>query len=221
MKILAFLSLLLTLPLFLVSVFSSKRGRGKATDFLSEFPFEHLRKENRLSASTRLAFFLSLVSSGIWILYQFEFMNFSETLQMMTFFVLIAYMISISMGFVLSLVDPSNEKTQNFGFVGTGVFLLIASALEGNIFIRMSTGIVQIIFGVLCFVIAVAALLLIVNPKLKDWPRLECVSETDGTVSYKRPRPFVMAASEWGIIALTFLLATISSIGLIISSFII
>ena len=46
--------------------------------------------------------------------------------------------------------------------------------------------------AIILFVFAAFLLLLLVNPKLAHWADMEKVAEKDGTVSLKRPRPFVM-----------------------------
>jgi hypothetical protein len=54
-----------------------------------------------------------------------------------------------------------------------------------------------IVFMVLAICIAVFDAILIVNPKLKYWANLERNVDKDGTITYVRPKIFVLALSEW------------------------
>jgi hypothetical protein len=47
------------------------------------------------------------------------------------------------------------------------------------------------------FALALATILLPFHPKMKRWAELERVSEKDGTVSFRRPRVFILALQEW------------------------
>ena len=55
---------------------------------------------------------------------------------------------------------------------------------------------------VLIGVIALAVAIILVNPRLKTWAKLEKVVDEDGASSLKRPKPFVLAFSEWIVIFL-------------------
>ena len=43
----------------------------------------------------------------------------------------------------------------------------------------------------------IALLIIMINPKLRDWARLEKQVNGDGTISYRRPKVFILALSEW------------------------
>lgn len=55
--------------------------------------------------------------------------------------------------------------------------------------------IMSIIFAVLAALVAIAALIIMFNPKLKDWAKLVRLNENDNT--YVRPKYFPLAFSEW------------------------
>ena len=60
----------------------------------------------------------------------------------------------------------------------------------------------SLILGIASCVIAIAVLFLIVNPKLKNWAKLEV--ETDGDQkTYKRGKVFILAFTEWLILLLS------------------
>ena len=64
-----------------------------------------------------------------------------------------------------------------------------------------STEYFLIICSAACVLATLPVLAFIVNPKLKDWPRLD---QVDG--EYVRPKHFVLAYSEWGIFLSLFLI---------------
>ena len=55
--------------------------------------------------------------------------------------------------------------------------------------------IMSIVFAVLAALVAVASLIIMFNPKLKDWAKLVRISENDN--SFVRPKYFPLAFSEW------------------------
>lgn len=55
--------------------------------------------------------------------------------------------------------------------------------------------IMSIIFAVLAALVAVTSLIIMFNPKLKDWAKLVRISENDN--SFVRPKYFPLAFSEW------------------------
>jgi len=60
----------------------------------------------------------------------------------------------------------------------------------------------SLILGIISGVIAIAALFLIVNPKLKNWAKLE--ADGDGEEkTYKRGKVFILAFTEWLILLLS------------------
>lgn len=71
------------------------------------------------------------------------------------------------------------------------------------------TKILQLIFGIVSAIIALSVILISINPKLKDWARLEAHKNEDGTTSFIRPKVFPLAFSEW-LVVLLFVLANIS-----------
>ena len=64
-------------------------------------------------------------------------------------------------------------------------------------------------------VLGAGQLLIMINPRLKQWARLEAKSEGD-TISFSRPRFFVLPASEWLTIINVLALQTLMVIALYI-----
>lgn len=219
------LSLIFEALLLMTSFLTYQKGMKKKFDILSEFPYELMDKKSDLAIVTRLTFLMSFVTLVPWLFFQLEAVAISATLSTMTWFVFAFFALFIALFVAISLTDPAVEKGHNFLFAGACAFLTISSGTEGTYLIRISSsagnGVMSsllILMGILCFLIALASLAILVNPKLKNWPKLEAVSETDGTVTFKRPRPFVLAFSEWILLFLAIAFSVIGSASLLISS---
>lgn len=90
------------------------------------------------------------------------------------------------------------------------------SMLTFNVYNRFNEG-SPLAIG--CFAIFVLAalfdLFIAFNPKLKDWTKLEKITNKDGSISYDRPKIFPLAFSEWLIIFSIFLSEVVFFISLI------
>ena len=90
------------------------------------------------------------------------------------------------------------------------------SMLTYNVYSRFNEG-SPLAIG--CFALFVLAalfdLFVAFNPKLKDWTKLERYTNSDGSISYDRPKVFPLAFSEWLIIFSLFLSEAIFFISLI------
>ena len=60
----------------------------------------------------------------------------------------------------------------------------------------------SLVLGIVSGVIAIAVLFLIVNPKLKNWAKLEVEGEGEEK-TYKRGKVFILAFTEWLILLLS------------------
>ncbi|MFA5686725.1 MAG: hypothetical protein WCZ47_00290 [Bacilli bacterium] len=82
---------------------------------------------------------------------------------------------------------------------GASIFLI-------NLYINSSDNLVtQLVIGVLLVLISILLLVIMLNPRLKNWPQLEQVNNIDGTQSLKRPKIFILAFSEWLVVFLNFI----------------
>jgi hypothetical protein len=103
--------------------------------------------------------------------------------------------------FLMSLIPASAEKAQLSLFFSSAALSTLSFTMEGLlliILIRSVSGkeLLYIVVGIL-FALALATIVLPLNPKMKHWAELEKVSESDGTLSFRRPRFFILAFSEW------------------------
>ena len=78
-----------------------------------------------------------------------------------------------------------------------------------GILLFTTTGrILPLIIGIITTLLSILQILIILNPKLKDWAKLEAFVDENKNINYRRPKIFILALSEW----LTFLLSTIGLI---------
>lgn len=58
----------------------------------------------------------------------------------------------------------------------------------------------SMIYMGLFIAITLFTLIIVINPKLKEWTKLEKVKLPDGSLGYDRPKVFILALSEWVVI---------------------
>lgn len=75
-----------------------------------------------------------------------------------------------------------------------GIAFLSLWELRDN---TVSVNILKTIIGVIALIIAVFLIILVMNSKMKEFSKLKENTSDDGTVTYERPRWFVLAYTEW------------------------
>jgi len=195
-----------------------KKKNDKKYDFLTNFPYELMANEAEpLEILTVIFYDAFLFSLSLLAIYQ-VMVNYQSS-RLISFILLggfFALAFAISM-ISLGLTPASKEKSHTTKFVISSALLLCYNFINGIFLFAVSKGykamVAMNVFGALCFVVSLATFVIMLNPKLKNWPNLESVSEKDGTISYRRPRPFVLAFSEWGILLLTIVGYLFAAIG--------
>lgn len=187
-----------------------KGNNKKAFSFLSYFPFELNEGHDlwsRLSSYSvfLLAGALALASTGmLWN------ENFRPFLSVAIFMAIFGILKAVALIFVFRV------PAYHFKFhcvVSVAYFSLVAltSCFAGIFFLNMSkvfeSGAIAMM--VIEFVCAFLLACIAINPKLSKWTELESVGNEDGSVEIRRPRPFVLALSEWCAIFVD-LLATLT-----------
>lgn len=90
------------------------------------------------------------------------------------------------------------------------------SILSFNVWNRFNQGsALSIVCLVLAALLAIFDILIVFNPKLSNWAKLEQIQNQDGTVSYDRPKIFPLALSEWLMILSLFLSELVFFVSLI------
>lgn len=191
------------------SLQKQKKGVSIARYFPSEF---HSPKENPVSfALFYLSFFSSFVPLS-FLLSSVEIFSSSLRAYMSSALFSLAFLLAVEIALVL--IAPSNEKPHFALYLLASLLSSLSYVMEGLSFLALrdlfSLWEAPIVFAVLLFVLGIASLLPLCNPKLKRWYELEASSNPDGSVSYRRPNVFPLALSEW---ILLFLLALSSLFG--------
>jgi hypothetical protein len=208
----AFLSYLL---MILFGYFGHKK-EGERYSLLSYFPFELFKDSRGVYYSFARIFeaiYLLLFLSGP-SLFLYRYSSYGNSLVSYYAFLLMWAVVSSVSFFVVSLLPPSHEKahfTWLFAFAASSTTLF---TMEGfNLFnlAKSSThATIAYVFGALLLLLALGMIAPLFNPKLSHWAEMDHQAETDGTISLKRPRPFVLAFSEW-------MLSLISFVGFVLS----
>lgn len=189
------------------------KKREKGASIVAYFPFEfHSPKESPLSFTL---FYLSFFSSFVPLSYALCSLDiFSSSLRAYMSFALFSFALLLTVEILLVLIPPSNEKPHFVLYLLASLLSSMAYVMEGLSFLALrdlfSSSLPLIVMAVFLFVLGVLSLLLLGNPKLKRWYELEASSNPDGSVSYRRPKVFPLALSEW---ILLFLFALSSVFG--------
>lgn len=190
---------------------SAKRGYS----FLSEFPFELNEGHDLASQVSRIAVYASAASlalSSSSLLWDSDFYPY------LTFALIIAILgLLKAVGFVFLFKIPAyNCKPHILVSVLYFAFNAILCAFEGIFFLNLrsaSEATALVLMG--CeFALALLLCLLSVNPKLSSWTKMETIGNADGTIDVVRPKPFVLAFSEWLAIFADFLGTLLFVIGI-------
>lgn len=222
------------LPLIIGSIFfyvlmifialKGKKKLGEPYDFLTYFPYELFddsREPHFLAARlfealafllpvAGLGYYLSTVAADGW-----GALSFPLGLTLMFFASALALVF-------VSLVPAKFPKEHTVLFFLSTATSLLTLAMVGFYFLNRyllgeaTNNAATLTVAIILFVFAAFLLLLLVNPKLAHWADMEKVAEKDGTVSLKRPRPFVMACSEWLTSFVYLLGAAVALIGFLL-----
>lgn len=135
------------------------------------------------------------------------------------FLLIVSSMFQIINGFsifFMALIPAGRYKSHLLCFVLSGVTMFGYDFLYAYMEIfgadMFKTQAIPYVFAGASILIMALLLFFFLNPKLRNWARLEEKVNEDGTTSLERPSPYWIAISEWGIIFL-------SSISLILGMF--
>ena len=182
-----------------------KGDRKRMFSILTDFPYEMTPKNRKNYALIFLAgyFLLSLLTNVSM------FINFYDYAPTITGLLIISAFLALSYAFFnlrIHKLTASLEKSHLGRFFVMGLTLILLTSINGIIFINLSRGrkleTLVFVLSIIMFVIALAVAIILVNPRLKTWAKLEKVVDEDGASSLKRPKPFVLAFSEWIVIFL-------------------
>lgn len=185
---------------FLLGMVSFRKRKKRRYDFLTHFPFEmgeSLRLSDYLSRLFLAAYELLSVAAVFYLLYaRIALPSVSGRLITLAIFFFLRGAAALGMIFVPAYA----YKPHLCLVVGHMAFALI-STLSTAFFLRdlglASNQVYGNAFMIACCVLVLAEALLMLNPFLARWSKLKAEMDEDGTITTKRPRPFVLAATEW------------------------
>ncbi len=187
----------------------------KRLSFLTDFPFEAFeKKKNTAGFYCLIAFLVSenLVSASM-------FLNFYDASPDLIGLLILSAIMTLLMIFLvirIHTLSAGREKIHLSRFYLMGLGFVLLSSVNGILFLNLSKGTdsetAVLVLSIIQFALALACVFILINPRLKSWAQLEKVVDEDGGTSLKRPRPFVLAFSEWLIILLLVLSWLISGI---------
>ena len=111
---------------------------------------------------------------------------------------------------------PAYEfKPHLLAFVVYAGFSVLSMTMAAILFVnlRIYSQTLAVVFTVLAGLLGIGELFVIVNPKLSQWTKLRASVDAEGNVDTSRPRPFVLAFSEWILFALSTLGTLVGILG--------
>lgn len=212
--------LALLLPMAFVFVLSLTLGlighRGEERySFLTMFPFELFHGTSNLSTFGRWLFYLYAVLdafAGIFMLLTHEY---HEGLTGMAVLYLIVLTLKDVALILVATIPAYQFKPHIFSFTFFGGTSVLGAVVACILFCNHA-GIdptLSIVFALLSGLLGLILLGLLLNPKLSHWAELHATVEADGAIVTSRPRPFVLAFTEWLMIFLAGICSVISLVG--------
>lgn len=213
-------ALSLGIPLVLFFAFSLIFGKRAKPGFsmLTEFPFEMFEAKASIGkvclygacAFDALAAMFPLVSNELH----------PQLLAFEIIFLVTMILKDVALAAIVSI--PAYEfKTHIFAFTSFGAMQVLSCAMAVILFANLmgGNGPLGIAFAIILALIGVASAGFLVNPRLAHWTDLQSKVEDDGTITTSRPKPFVLAFTEWMLLFFSFAAGISALVGFAIISF--
>jgi hypothetical protein len=218
------LSLILSPILFLaLGLFFGKKGNELAHhpyDVLSFFPYELYQN------SRGFYFLMARVMEGLFLLSSLALpialvssIGIYQTSSYLSFLIgILAFMSLAVVSFLFLSIVPLPQIKLHLGlYFLYGAFLITSFSMMAFLLLSLgkndaSKESFAVTFAILLFVVSFLIMLLWVNPRLLNFAKMDKVVGPDGEAILKRPRPFVLAFSEWLTVALQILGILLSSL---------
>ena len=182
--------------IFGLAGYKKKNERGYS--FLSEFPFELNENQNVLSQVSRVAVYASGLA---FALAETSLLWDSDFYPYITLGIVITVLgVAKAACYILLYKVPAYHfKAHILVSVLHMALTGLLCAFEGIFFLNLrSVSEVPALVLMGCeFAFALLLCILAVNPKMSSWTKMETIGNEDGSVEVVRPKPFVLAFSEW------------------------
>lgn len=216
-----FLVMLVTLPtVFITYALIVKKEEKEPFSFRSYFSYEFFPKDKKnthyliLRIIEGFAFSVNVLPGlyGLLSLHQWDLNS------ALLFIALFLAGLTFGVGqYLLSVIDLSFAKQHLSLFFATDASLILFAGMGGFYFLAVYRNLNELpilILAILLFLVLLFSVAFVLNPKIKDWGKMEKQENEDGSVSYRRPKRFVLPYSEWGLALLSILSSVIMLIGL-------
>lgn len=193
---LTLLTLLLLALIIYQGRFFVRMNQKRSFSFLNEFPYEMTQQ---LPSKMYLPFLIvgGLFSLSYMIL---GFMLFPFPDVTMNLLLLISWALTGVFMFALFIIDMKLIKVHlllDTLFIGTSI---LNHVLLGTLFLLTPYGTYAIGYVLASYLLALFPLALALNPKLKQWAKMEEQMDSTMEVVFVRPKYFVLAYTEWLLI---------------------
>ncbi len=191
------------------------RIQNHSFDIRSEFPFEFMDGREsglRLGRAFLLIWAIVDVALSAYLLVSLQAHQF---LLWMSIIFTVSILLRDVCFFLLFCIPAFQFKPHFFAFVSSSGLTAFSSAVAVIICFnaREHVGALAIVFAVLFALVGLFAMLIMVNPKLANWAKLDSSIDESGAVVEKRPKYFVLAFSEWLVILSGLILSVATTIG--------
>ncbi len=207
--------------LFLFFGFREYKKRNKKNyDVLTSFPFELVQGSEKGSFLSRFSFVLyaiSYVACSFYELYLSPSLSFLNQLGVLLGVVSIFIFISM---LIIIYVPAYSFRVHLLSSVVFFALSVLSDVIIGLIYLNLyqaQLNIISIIFMSFAFISALFKGLILINPKLAHWTELDTSVGSDNVVTSSRPRPFVLAFSQWLVLFLNALSLVVYMLGLFLT----
>lgn len=198
--IIAIMAMAFTL-IFALNSYRMKQKRDYS--FRNEFPFELTQGVG--SAFIRymhvlvLFFAIMLVFFGFYLI-EYPLAHFSGLI------FLVSWSLTAFLIYLVFIVKFTSVKRHLI--VSSLFFLLtVLNGLMFGLYLQYSPVYMQEkAYTIISYILSAFALLLALNPKLSRWSYMDKIEQQDGTIIMLRPRYFILALTEWSLIAINILI---------------
>ena len=218
------LSILLPLAFFAFSLFSKKKN-DEPFSFRSYFSYELFSSKKKGFAYYALRIigglaYLCPALSGVYGLLLVSSRGDSTSSFFIASFTFFAFFFAL-FEYLLTYFDLSYEKRHLSFFFLSGSSLIVFSGMSGFYFLAIYRNIYlpsSLFIAVVLFLIVLLSVAMLINPRLKDWSKMEKTIKGGGSIEYIRPKRFLLPYSEWSFLLLALIGNIIIIIGLYLVS---
>ena len=212
------MSLLVFVLAMIYSSIVFRRSQKHAFDMRSEFPFELMDGREPALRLARIYLITWGTLDAVLSLYLLvSLTSHSFLLWMAIIFAAAILLRDVSFFFLFCI--PAFHFKPHFGAFVSSCGLTAFSAATAVIVCfnaREYVGGTAIGFSIGFGLIGIFAMLVMVNPKLSNWAKLESSVDESGAIVERRPKYFVLAFSEWLVVFAGLLLSTTSIIAFVL-----